>query len=98
MALVLVLSLVSNSTKTEFTKNAFHVVFFNLPLVVGLLYFGGFWESMKTPQIITIILFTVNVVLAIVNHGKTVKSLGFFWSVVDFLVIVGLFKWGGFWG
>ena len=79
-----------------YTKNAFHTIFISAPLVATVLWFGGFWEVVGAPQIITIIIMTMNCVFALSNHGKT-ETYRALAVVVDLPLIIGLYWWGGFW-
>ena len=69
----------------------------NLPLMVGVLYYGGFFTTLAAPQIIMIVLLTINATTSLLFSGKYVKYNGFA-CLIDVPLQVGLLQWGGFWG
>jgi hypothetical protein len=53
---------------------------------------------MGAPQIIMIVLITLNVANAVFNHGKTREHNGLSTLLIDMPITVGLLYWGGFFG
>ena len=52
---------------------------------------------MGAPQIIMVVLITLNVANNIFNHGKTKEVNGATAVLIDLPLTVGLLYWGGFW-
>ena len=99
MVILLTLGTATNLLKAGeyYTKNALSTILVSAPLITTVLWCGGYWEVVNAPQIITIILMTLNCVFALVNHGKRTKYTGAI-ALADLAVIVALYWWGGFWG
>jgi len=53
---------------------------------------------MGAPQIIMIVLITLNVANSIFNHGKTKQINGASTLFIDLPLTVGILYWGGFFG
>ena len=99
MIVLLTIAAATNLLKNGeyYTKNALHTVLFSLPLMVTVLWAGGYWEVIAAPQIIHIVIMTLNCVFALINHGERVKYLGV-GVIIDLPMIVALQWLGGFWG
>lgn len=82
----------------HYTKNALGTLLVSAPLMTTILWAGGYWEVINAPQIITIILMTLNCCTAMTNHGKQVQYTGYLTVVLDIPLVVGIYYWGGFWG
>lgn len=52
---------------------------------------------MKAPQIIMLIVIFIDLLLAILTHGKRLK-LNFWYKLIDILLYLALLYWGGFFG
>ena len=52
---------------------------------------------MKAPQVITIILFTTNVVMNLIKHGEPKDTkYNFWWALIATAIDVAILRWGGF--
>ncbi len=54
-------------------------------------------KKMKAPQVITIILFTTNVVMNLIKHGEPKDTkYNFWWALIATAIDVAILRWGGF--
>ena len=51
---------------------------------------------MKAPQIIVIILFTVEFVITAIKHGESKDDYNIVMTILDIATFAGLLIWGGF--
>ena len=77
--------------------NGLNALLVNLPLMLLLLFLGDFFAVMEAPQIIMIVLMTVNTVVAALKHEDHGRKYNFVAALLDTPITVGLLWWGGFW-
>ena len=52
---------------------------------------------MKAPQIIMIVLLTINVFTALMKNGESKGDYNFWGSLIGAVIEILILKWGGFW-
>lgn len=52
---------------------------------------------MAWPQVVIIILISVNCTIALVQHGQSKGKWNFFFSLIDAVILVWVLSAGGFW-
>jgi len=65
-------------------------------IYITLLYFGGFWDSLKAPQIIMSIFFFLYLLFKMKAHGEKIESTGFLYILIAVFLDCSILYWGGF--
>ena len=63
---------------------------------ITLLYFGGFWNVLRAPQIIMMIFFILYLLLKSSVHGEMIQSTGILYTIFAIFLDCLILYWGGF--